>query len=98
MLTIQTTAAFDTWLEGLRDKRAQLRIAVRVRRLGLGHLGDVKSVGGGISELRVHCGPGYRVYFVQRGSIVIVLLCGGDKSTQARDIAKAKVIAATIED
>jgi putative addiction module killer protein len=97
MSTVLSTDVFDAWLDGLSDKRARLKIDVRIRRLGLGHFGDVKPVGDGISELRIHHGPGYRVYFVQRGRVVIVLLCGGDKSTQARDIRAAQALAADLE-
>lgn len=84
---------FDRWLSTLHDKRAKARIEVRIRRLGLGNPGDVKPVGEGISELRIDHGPGYRVYFQQRGPLLIILLGGGDKKMQERDIAKAKIIA-----
>lgn len=97
MATVLTTEVFDAWLEGLSDKRARLKIDVRIRRLALGHLGDVKPVGNGISDLRIYHGPGYRVYFVQRGRVVIVLLCGGDKNTQSRDIRAAQAFAADLE-
>ena len=83
---------FLLWLEGLRDDRARKRIAQRFERVGHGLLGDVKGVGGGVSELRIDHGPGYRVYFARRGDIVIVLLNGGDKSSQQRDILKAKTL------
>jgi putative addiction module killer protein len=88
------TDVFDRWLTKLRDVRARARIEARIHRLSLGNPGDVKAVGGGISELRVDYGPGYRVYFLQRGSVVIVLLCGGDKASQDKDIMSAKAIAA----
>lgn len=80
------------WLKRLRDQKAIARIQVRIDRLALGNPGDVKPVGEGISELRVDYGPGYRIYFSQRGSILVILLCGGDKKTQDADIAKAKLL------
>lgn len=82
----------------LRDRAARARIAARIDRLAFGNPGDVAPVGDGVSELRIHCGPGYRVYFVQRGKVLIVLLCGGDKRTQARDIKTAKKLAAELEE
>ena len=84
---------FDFWLRKLRDDRARARIQARILRLSLGNAGDAKPVGEGISELRVDYGPGYRVYFTQRGDELIVLLCGGDKSSQDKDIKSAKAIA-----
>jgi putative addiction module killer protein len=89
--TIRTTPEYDAWISGLRDKRAQARIAYRIDRLLLGNFGDVQPVGEGVSELRVHYGPGYRVYLIKRRDVI--LLCGGDKSSQDRDIEKAKRIA-----
>ena len=86
------------WMAGLRDHRARAKIAARIDRLTHRNPGDVKSVGEGISELRIHYGPGYRVYFVPRGKTLIVLLCGGDKSTQTKDIKTAKMLAANLED
>ena len=97
MVEIRETEIFYRWLKALRDAQAKARIAARVRRLAFGNPGDVKPVGGGISELRIPYGPGYRVYFVQRGSVLIVLLCGGDKKTQKRDIETAKQLAKEIE-
>jgi len=88
------TNVFDQWLRRLGDRRARARIEVRLRRLSLGNPGDVKPVGSGISEMRIPHGPGYRVYYMTKGPIVVVLLCGGDKSTQPRDIELAKSIAA----
>ena len=85
-------------MAGLRDHRARARIAARIDRLALGCPVDVVPVGEGVSELRIHHGPGYRVYFVRRGSVLIVLLCGGDKSTQTKDIKIAKALAADLED
>jgi putative addiction module killer protein len=93
MIEIRETETFSAWLRALRDDRAKANIAVRFRRHSLGNTRDVKRVGEGVSELRVHHGAGYRVYFVQRGTVLIVLLCGGDKATQDKDIATAKTLA-----
>ncbi len=93
MYQIRETDAYQKWFESLRDINARLRIAARIRRISLGNLGDVKPVGEGVHELRITYGPGYRVYFVQHGDTVIVLLAGGDKSTQKRDIERAKELA-----
>jgi putative addiction module killer protein len=95
---IRSTPDFERWLSGLRDKTAKARIAERINRLARGALGDWKSVGKSVRELRVDHGPGYRVYFVQRGDELIVLLCGGDKSSQQRDIARAVRLAEELED
>ena len=81
---------FAAWLDGLRDLHAKARILVRLERLRLGHPGDIKALGKGLSELRIDHGPGYRVYFGQVGRVVILLLCGGDKATQAKDIVVAR--------
>ena len=97
MVEIRETEIFSRWLTALRDGQAKARIAARLRRLAFGNPGDVKPVGEGVSELRIPYGPGYRVYFVQRGSLLIVLLCGGDKKTQKRDIETAKQLAKEIE-
>jgi len=94
MYELIKSGTFDRWLSNLRDRRAKARIEVRIRRLGLGNPGDVKPVGEGISEMRIDYGPGYRVYFQQRGPVLIILLCGGDKKTQGKDILTAKNIAA----
>ena len=83
-------APYSEWLKGLRDKRAAAKIDIRIERIGLGNLGFWESVGEGVGELKIDYGPGYRVYFGQIGSTVVVLLCGGDKKTQRKDIAKAK--------
>lgn len=91
-LRVETTEAFDAWLAGLRDRRGRTAIAQRIARLVAGNSGDMKSVGDRISELRIDVGPGYRLYFTRRGAQLIVLLCGGDKSSQARDIAKARAL------
>jgi len=98
MFVIRQTETFANWIGDLSDSRASERIAQRLVRLQSGLLGDMKPVGDGISELRVDYGPGYRVYFVQRGRVVVVLLCGGDKRTQRQDINKAKALAADLED
>ena len=89
MIEIRKTAGFAQWLDGLRDLRARARVQVRIERLAAGHAGDVKPVGEGVSELRIDYGPGYRVYFMKRGSAVVILLAGGDKRTQAADIRTA---------
>ena len=88
MLDVQTTEAFDDWLDAL-DRSAQRRIAARLRKLSFGLWGDVKAVGEGVSELREHFGPGYRVYVTQRGPVLVVVQAGGDKSSQQSDIAQA---------
>jgi len=91
---ILKSGTFDAWFSRLRDRRAIARIAARIDRLALGNPGDVKQVGAGVSEMRIDYGPGYRVYFTQRGSTVVVILCGGDKRTQTADIKRAIKIAA----
>lgn len=93
MIELIKTDFFDRWLRNLRDARAKARIETRIRRLSLGNPGDVKPVGEGVSEMRIDYGPGYRVYFMAKGPIVIVLLCGGDKGSQSHDIKLAKTIA-----
>jgi len=93
MKTLFTTETFDQWLIRLRDKVAVAKIRVRMDRLEMGNLGDVKPVGEGVSEMRIFTGKGYRVYFVERNLEIIVLLCGGDKSNQAKNIEKAKALA-----
>ncbi len=97
MLEVRQTETFARWLRTHRDRRAAARIAERLRRLALGNPGDVKPVGEGLSELRIDYGPGYRVYFLRRGMTLIIVLCGGDKSDQDRDIARAKALAKEIE-
>lgn len=98
MIEIRQTAIFSRWLGGLRDRTARARILVRIDRLALGNPGDVKPVGGGVSELRIAYGPGYRVYFTRKGEAVVLLLCGGDKGSQKRDIAEALAIAGELGD
>lgn len=97
-VVVVETGQFRSWLDGLRDRTARLRIDDRLRRLANGNAGDTKSVGDGVQELRLHFGSGYRVYYMWRGGVLIVLLCGGDKGSQARDIAKAKELAKDAED
>lgn len=98
MFTIRRTRDYADWIKTLKDFRAQARIADRIDRLAAGNPGDVKPVGEGVSELRINYGPGYRVYFVRDGSIVYVLLCGGDKSTQDKDINLAKKLAQQLKE
>lgn len=97
MIEIRETSTFIDFIEDLRDDRARAKISARIERLAVGNAGDVAPVGEGISEMRIHDGPGYRVYFVKRGERVIVLLCGGDKSTQEKDIKAAKLLAKNLE-
>jgi len=96
MLEVLKTDEFDRWLSDLADERAKTKIALRIARLSFGNAGDVKPVGDGVSEMRVHHGPGYRVYYKQTGRTIVVILCGGDKSNQDRDIRRAKEIAAEL--
>lgn len=88
-IEVRVTEVFSDWLEELRDIQGKHRIISRIDRLSMGNPGDVKSVGDGVSELRIKCGPGYRLYFTKRGTAIGILLCGGDKSTQAKDIKRA---------
>ena len=97
MLELKQTETFLKWRMALRDERARGLIASRLDRLACGHAGDAAPVGEGISELRIHYGPGYRIYFRKQGAVVIVLLCGGDKSSQAKDIKLAKRLAKELE-
>jgi putative addiction module killer protein len=98
MIEVRRTEVFTKWFARLRDGRAKARIALRIDRLEEGNAGDVKPVGHGISEMRIDVGPGYRVYFVQRGDVLVILLCGGDKSTQDNDIRNAQQLAADLPD
>ena len=98
MIEVYTTDVFDSWFARLKDPQGKARIQARIDRLELGNYGNAKSLGDGISELRIHSGPGYRVYFTQRASIVVILLVGGDKSSQARDIQRARKMARELED
>ena len=94
---VRQTETFSLWLRGLADRRARARLAARIDRLAHGNPGDVAAVGEGVSELRIHFGPGYRVYFASRGRALVILLCGGDKSSQASDIKTAKQLARNLE-
>lgn len=93
MFEIIISEPFEQWLKGLRDRRAAARVQVRLDRLALGNFGDAKVVGGGVSELRIDYGPGYRLYFMRAGQVVVVMLCGGDKTTQKQDIEAAQMFA-----
>lgn len=97
MFTIRQTQEFQDWLDALKDVRAQVRIAARLRLAEAGNLGDWKAVGNNVSEMRIAFGPGYRLYFTRRESILIIMLAGGDKSTQARDIKRAQRILKQLE-
>ena len=96
MFEVQKTDEFDNWLSALADQRAVAKIVSRIERLGLGNAGDVKLVGEGVSEMRLSYGPGYRIYYKQTGKTIVLILCGGDKSTQESDIKRAKEIAAQL--
>ncbi|WBU31452.1 type II toxin-antitoxin system RelE/ParE family toxin [Rhodopseudomonas palustris] len=98
MIDVRETMDFTNWLAALSDLRARLQIVRRIDRIAAGNFGDAKSVGGAVKELRIDYGPGYRVYYTRRGDTVVILLCGGDKRTQSKDIRKAKEIAEALED
>jgi len=98
MIEVRKTEIFAKWFENLKDRRARARIQARIDRMEMGNFGDVGPVGEGVSELRIFYGPGYRVYFTQRTSVVVILLSGGDKSSQQTDIAKAIKIAKQLEE
>lgn len=93
-MQVRRTEEFAAWLSGLRDKQGRAKILARIDRLEDGNPGKTRSVGTGVVEMKIDFGPGYRVYYIQRGQILILLLCGGDKSTQTNDIQRAKLIAA----
>ena len=93
MYEIVKSDTFERWIDGLRDRKAVFKINARLKNISLGNLGDVAPVGDGVSEIRIHHGPGYRVYFIQEDRTLILLLCGGDKSSQQRDIKRAKKMA-----
>ncbi len=95
-MEVRQTGAFRDWRENLPDSTAHRRIAVRIERIQAGLLGDAKSVGDGVSEVRIDYGPGYRLYFTRREGVVVILLCGGDKGSQKRDIVRAKALAADL--
>jgi putative addiction module killer protein len=97
MYTVYQTPEFADWLDGLKDVRAQVRVAARLRQAEAGNLGDHKNLAGSLSEMRLDIGPGYRLYFTRRDRILVVMLMGGDKSTQERDIAKARRLLNSLE-
>lgn len=97
MIEVEQSDEFKEWLADLRDRRAAARITSRIERVAFGLFGDVEPVGEGVSELRIDYGPGYRAYFVRRGARLVILLCGGDKSSQDRDIRRAKELARELE-
>ena len=97
MYDMQQSSLFTAWFCGIKDRVIRGRIAARIERVQLGNFGDAKSVGSGVHELRLAFGPGYRIYFMQRGERIILLLCGGDKGSQSRDIARAKQMATEVE-
>lgn len=96
MFRVETIAEFDRWLDGLRDKQAQARIATRLLRIEAGLLGDWKTVGGGVSEVRIDHGPGYRLYYTMREEVIVILLCGSDKRDQDKAMRLAKELAKTV--
>ena len=98
MVEVRQTQRFARWLADLRDLRGRARVQARIERLIGGNPGDVRPIGAGVSELRIDYGPGYRVYFQQKGSLLIILLAGGDKSSQTRDIAEAQALARQIQE
>jgi putative addiction module killer protein len=98
MLEVRQTNSYSEWFENLRDRAAKTRIDIRIRRLSIGNPGDSKPVGEGVSEMRVDHGPGYRIYFIQKGNVYVVLLAGGDKSSQDKDIRNAKSLAREFEE
>ena len=98
MFTIRKHEAFEHWISNLRDFKVQVRLLKRLKKVELGLLGDVKPVGDGVFEMREDFGPGWRMYYVQRGTVIVVMLGGGDKSTQDKDIAAAKALSKTLED
>ena len=93
MFEVIQSSTFRRWVRGLRDRRAVARINARLRNVSMGNMGDSRSVGEGIHEMRIHYGPGYRLYFIREGRSVVVLLCGGDKGSQSRDIERARRLA-----
>lgn len=98
MFTVRRTAEFDEWFSGIRDGVTRRRLVARLRKAQLGNLGDVKPVGTGVYEMRENFGPGWRLYYLKRGAVLIVMLGGGDKSTQVADISRAVKLAARIEE
>jgi putative addiction module killer protein len=98
MIVIHETESFKDWIRALKDRQTKQIINAHIRRISIGHFGDTKPVGNGVSELRINHGPGYRVYFTRRGQEIVILLCGGSKSTQSRDIEAAREIAAKLDE
>ena len=98
MVAVRQTETYSRWFSALRDRVARARIDIRIRRLSLGNPGDVRPVGEGVSELRINFGPGYRVYFFERNNAIIVLLAGGDKSSQEHDIVESKALARKLKE
>ena len=98
MIEIRQSQDFSDWFAGLVDKQHRARLAARIDRMSDGNFGDVRPVGEGVSEMRVHAGPGFRIYFVRRGNALVILLCGGDKSSQSKDFKRALMLARQIED
>jgi putative addiction module killer protein len=98
MIEVRQTDKFKSWRAALKDAVTRRRIGARIDRLSFGNFGDVKSLGDGVSELRLDFGPGYRLYFAKRGEALVILLCGGDKASQSRDIARAKLLLQQLED
>ena len=96
MIEVRQTQEFSAWLRRLKDANAVVRIVGRIRRMEMGNPGDWKSVGKGILEMRIDYGPGYRIYYVHRGAQIVILLCGGDKRTQAQDLKRAQALAETL--
>lgn len=98
MITVKTLPEFDAWLNSLKDRITRLRLSRRIDKVQRGNLGDIKPVGNSVFEMREHFGPGWRMYYIQRGNVLIVMLGGGDKTTQTADIAKAITLSTTLED
>ena len=98
MIEVRQTEEFSAWLRGLQDANAVARIVARIRRMEQGNPGDVRSLGEGVMEMRISYGPGYRVYYLPRGAQIVILLCGGDKRTQQRDIKRALILSAELEE
>ena len=98
MIEIRQTETYRKWFDSLKDRNARMRIDIRIRRISLGNFGDVKPVGEGVFEIRIDYGPGYRIYYLQKKNTVIILLLGGDKSTQSKDIQKAHELAQRVEE
>jgi len=97
MIEVRKTDAFEAWFDALRDREARLRIQVRIDRLAFGNPGQHRTLAGGVCELKIDHGPGYRVYYTQRGSMLVILLCGGEKHGQQRDIRKARALARQLD-